>query len=322
MTSTVFIDGAHGTTGLRLQKRLEGRDDVTLITLPAQSRKCPQARLEAMKRADITVLCLPDDASRQAVALADQTDTIVVDASSAHRVADGWVYGMPELPGQIERIRQSRRISVPGCHATGFILMMAPLVSRGLVPTSAHLTAYSTSGYTGGGLAMIEAYESPTRVLHDALGAPRPYALQQAHKHMPEMTRYAGLMDAPIFEPHVGDFACGMLVRVPLWLSDYGLTAQQVLQAWQEDYSAQALIHLKDDLRQDGVIDPTALSGFDHLEMALIGQGTRQIAFARYDNLGKGASGTAVAILNVLIGAPITKGLSVPTQLDLNSLAQ
>ena len=212
--TTIFIDGESGTTGLRLRERIANRADLKLISLPADERRSPDARLEAMKAADVTVLCLPDDAAREEVKLADEACTRVLDASSAHRTAPEWVYGMPELMnGRAAEIARASRVSVPGCHASGFILLVAPLVSAGIIAPDAFLSATSVTGYSGGGKKMISAYETAGRTAFDSLAMPLPYAHSQTHKHLPEMTIAAGLARPPVFQPIVGSFRCGMLEK-------------------------------------------------------------------------------------------------------------
>ena len=222
----VFIDGQAGTTGLQIRERLAGRDDVTLIEIPEESRKDPEVRRRYLNEADVVVLCLPDDAAREALRLISSNHVRVLDASTAHRVADGWVYGLPELDaGRRERIRRAARVSNPGCYPTGFVLLVRPLVDAGIVPGDAHLSCHAVSGYSGGGRRLIERYETRSAGCPDALWNVRPYGLDLDHKHLPEMARYAGIDRAPVFSPMVGHFEQGMLTMIPLHTDTLGVGA-------------------------------------------------------------------------------------------------
>ena len=301
----VFIDGQAGTTGLRIGQRLSDRAEVSLLTLPENLRKDPGARKQAMREARAVVLCLPDDAAREAAAWAGP-DTILLDASTAHRAAPGWAYGFPELGGCFRRaIQTGRRIAVPGCHAGGYIALARPLAQAGLLPRDALLTCVSITGYTGGGKAMIAEYEASVRGKNDALSAPRQYALGQRHKHLPEMTLYAGLERPPVFCPILGDYPCGMEVTIPLHAR--GLTQNMLLECYREFYAAAAMVRVAEP---DAVPrSPNAWQGRDSMEITVEGSDERLLLIARFDNLGKGASGAAVQCLNLALGLEETQGL-------------
>ena len=306
--ATVFIDGESGTTGLRLKHRLATRSDVTIISLPADERRHRDARLSAMAKAEVTVLCLPDEVAREAVALANQTKTRVLDASSAHRVAEGWVYGMPELQSsQVGLIHQANRVSVPGCHATGMIMLTAPLRRQGILTKDITLCVTSLTGYTGGGKSMIATYESSDRMPHDAMSLPKPYALGQHHKHLPEVMRYAELSRAPVFVPMVCDTPCGMLVSIGLDLGVLGVTKEDVVTCLSEAYQGYPTVTVPTD--DEALPAMNSLAGFDDIRLSVYGDNERVTLMALYDNLGKGASGTALQCLNVMLGLEPTAGL-------------
>jgi len=301
----IFIDGQAGTTGLRIEQRLRDREDITLLTLPEALRKDPAARRDMLGAADAAILCLPDAAAREAAAWADP-GTIVIDASTAHRIEPGWAYGFPELgPAFYARIQAGRRIAVPGCHAGGFVALVRPLTQAGLLPGDAPLTCVSITGYSGGGKAMIAEYESAARSKNDALAAPRQYALAQSHKHLPEMARYAGLACPPVFCPILGDYPCGMEVTVPL--HGDGLTKGRILESYREFYENAVMVRV---VAPDGVPrSPNAYQGRDAMDITVEGGGDRLLLIARFDNLGKGASGAAVQCLNLALGLEETEGL-------------
>ncbi|HJJ54960.1 MAG TPA: N-acetyl-gamma-glutamyl-phosphate reductase, partial [Methanocorpusculum sp.] len=231
--TNVFIDGSAGTTGLRLRERIEGRDDIELTILPDALRKDPAAKRDALNAADIVFLCLPDDAARESVAMIENSMTQVIDTSTAHRTADGWTYGFPELIGT-SAIANAKRIANPGCHASGFISLVAPLVRAGLLKSSVQLTAFSLTGYTGGGNKMIAEYEGDRPALYDA---PRQYALGQMHKHIPEMKKICGLSTVPCFCPIVADFPCGMEVTVPLFATDVAGSVEDIKDVYRRVYT-------------------------------------------------------------------------------------
>lgn len=306
MTS-VFIDGREGTTGLRISDRLAERDDVTLIVLPEEKRKDPAARKEAIFAADIAFLCLPDAAAKESVALAEGSDTVIIDASTAHRTAQGWQYGLPELgEGRAQRIASSSRIAVPGCHASGFIALVQPLVRAGIVSPDTGLCCTSVTGYSGGGKKMIAQYETAKDAL---LGAPRQYGLSQAHKHLPEMTAVTGMRVPPVFCPIVADFYSGMEVTVPLFAKDIGgATAEDVKDVYRALYDGN-IVFWREQAGEDGFLSAAAYSGKDCMEISVHGSKDRILLVARYDNLGKGASGAAVECMNLALGLAPETGL-------------
>ena len=304
MIVSVFIDGAAGTTGLEIADRLAGRTDLTVATLPDDRRKDAGARAEALNDADIVILCLPDDAAREAVALIRNDRTRVIDASSAHRVAPGWTYGFPELVGEAA-VANAARVSNPGCYPTGFLALVAPLVRAGLVPADWPLTVHAASGYSGGGKAMVAEYEA---------GAPafRAYALGTRHKHLPEMTAHAGLAHAPIFAPAVADTYRGMLVEVPLHLHALpGRPSPAALRdALAAAYEGQPLVTVAEAAAAVAIEEN---AGTDRLTLRVCAddQATQVRLVATLDNLGKGAGGAAVQNLNLMAGLDPLAGLIV-----------
>lgn len=291
----IFIDGAAGTTGLQIYDRLTSRTDVELAVLPDELRKDLAARKAALNDCDLVVLCLPDEAAREAVGLIENPAVKVLDASTAHRVDDDWVYGFPELtPFQAERIKAAKRVSNPGCYATGFLALTAPLVAAGLIHPGMHITSFGLSGYTGGGKQMILQYEDPNR--SQALDAPRPYGLNFQHKHVPEMQVHSGLMIAPSFTPIVCDFPQGMQVCVPL----YGVFPEYALQTLVRHYEGcgniKVLLHGGDEATAN------KLAGRDDMEIIVSGAGERTMLTALFDNLGKGAAGQAVQNIEFMLG--------------------
>ena len=298
----VFIDGREGTTGLGIFSRLSGREDIIVTVLPEETRKSPEARKKAINESDITVLCLPDDAARESVSLVQNPDTVILDASSAHRTADGWVYGLPELcDGQAEKIAASKRIAVPGCHASGFISLVYPLVEQGAISKDALLCCHSVTGYSGGGKKMIAQYEADEK--EEKLFAPRQYGLSQTHKHLPEMTKITGLHNPPVFCPIVSDFYSGMLVTVPLFRCqlENGATVETVKAIYRKKYDGKMNIEFQENMSDGGFLDSNTLSGTDKMQIGVFGNEERILLTARYDNLGKGASGAAVQCLDLVI---------------------
>ncbi len=306
----IYIDGQSGTTGLRIRERLAERDDVIVLVIPEEKRRDTEARREMLNAADMVFLCLPDAAAREAVALVENPAVRVLDTSTAHRTNPAWAYGFPELGSEFaEKIRTSRRIAVPGCHASGFIALVRPLIEGGLLSPDAHLSATSLTGYSGGGKGMIADYESADRQV--LLDAPRQYALGQTHKHLPEMQTYTGLTTPPVFLPIVGDFYAGMEVTVPLHTADIGgATPEQITEVYRRYYDGAPLVRVVDHA-EDGFLSAGAMAGKDSMEIAVYGNADRIILTARYDNLGKGASGAAVECLNLLLGVDPTKNLVV-----------
>ncbi len=303
----VFIDGSAGTTGLRIRERLAPRKELTLLTLPEERRKDPLARREILNEAELVFLCLPDEAAREAVGFLENPDTAVIDTSTAHRTAPGWVYGFPELLGR-ERIAGARRVANPGCHASGFIALVFPLVSAGLLPPDAALSCFSLTGYSGGGKSMIAQYEAPDR--SPLLAAPRQYGLGQQHKHLKEMAVLCSLEKAPLFCPIVADFYSGMEVTVPLFREQLSGSVEDVKQAYREAYPG-GIVHFEENADEGGFLSAAAFSGRDDMEISVAGNGERLLLTARFDNLGKGASGAAIQNMNIMLGLPETEGLSL-----------
>lgn len=306
----VFIDGGAGTTGLRIVERLSARDDLTLITLPDAVRKDINARKEALNSADIAFLCLPDAAAIEAVSLIENENTVVIDTSTAHRTAEGWTYGFPELVGR-EAIARSKRIANPGCHASGFVALVAPLVRAGLLSPDAALSAFSLTGYSGGGKGMIAEYEAERR---DALlSAPRQYATKQAHKHLPEMAKLAGLTKKPLFSPIVADYYSGMEVTVPLFTEQLLCDGKDAIALIEGIYRATytGSVVRFDNGDENGFLSAAALSGSDAMTVSVYGNSERILLISRFDNLGKGASGAAIQNMNLSLGCDETRGLVI-----------
>lgn len=307
----IFIDGSAGTTGLRIFDRLGARDDIELITLPDELRKDPNARKKALNEADVAFLCLPDVAAIESVSLIENDTTVVIDTSTAHRTNPDWVYGFPELSNSFEeKIQNSKRIAVPGCHASGFIALVYPLIEAGVLPSDALLSCFSLTGYSGGGKKMIAEYE--TDEISELLNAPRQYALGQKHKHLPEMTKITGIENAPVFCPVVSDFYSGMQVTVPIFINQLqgGTTLEVIKNIYKNKYNG-PVVNFVDLIDEEGFISAAAVSGKDSMKLTAYGNDERIILTAVYDNLGKGASGAAVECLNIVIGADKTKGLVI-----------
>jgi len=303
----VFIDGSAGTTGLRIVERLTAREDISLIKLPEELRKDPYARQDAINAADVAFLCLPDAAAIEAVSLAGEGTTII-DTSTAHRTADGWVYGFPELPGQREKIAASRRIANPGCHASGFVALVAPLVQQGIIAPETALTCFSLTGYSGGGKKMIAEYEAPDR--SPLLKAPRQYGLTQTHKHLKEMVNLCGLEASPVFCPIVADFYSGMEVTVSLFAEALKGTVADIQEVYRSLYQT-GLVKFASEADPDGMLSAAALSGRDDMTVSVFGNDDRILLVSRFDNLGKGASGAAIQNMNIALGLPEATGLCI-----------
>ena len=315
MKTKTYIDGSEGTTGLRIFERIGGRDDIELLTIDPALRKDASERAKLMSASDITFLCLPDAAAREAVSLIDNDHTRVIDASTAHRTAPGWAYGFAELsPAHRQAIAQGSRVANPGCHATGFISIAHPLVHAGLISPDAALSCFSLTGYSGGGKKMIAQYEDEAR--DAALSSPRPYGLTQQHKHLPEMQIVSGLSRAPLFTPIVADFYAGMLVGVPLdaGMLRAGTTLARVHECLCDAYAGQKLVRvapLDAQAQTGGFLAGNAFAGRDDLQLIVTGNDERITVFAQFDNLGKGACGAAIQNLNLMIGCDEAKGLTV-----------
>ena len=302
----VFIDGSAGTTGLRIYDRLSERKEIELIILPDEVRKDIAARKEALNAADVAFLCLPDAAAIEAVGLVDNPNTAIIDTSTAHRTNDGFVYGFPELTGLRDKIRNSKRIANPGCHASGFIALVAPLREAGIIKSDAILSCFSLTGYSGGGKKMIADYESKDR--DPLLKAPRQYALGGAHKHLPEMSKVCGLKNTPSFQPIVADFYSGMEVTVPLFASQIKGSVEDIKEVYKNYYGG-GLVSFVENADEQGFMSAAALSGRDDMQITVCGSRENPVLVARFDNLGKGASGAAIQNMNILLRLDETTGL-------------
>jgi N-acetyl-gamma-glutamyl-phosphate reductase len=312
----LFIDGHAGTTGLRIRDWLAARDDVELKTLDEEDRKSEEARRDAIREADLAILCLPDNAAEVAAKWGMESRTRILDASSSHRVADGWVYGLPELaPGQRDEIRDAQQVSNPGCYPSSFILLVRPLVDAGLLPADAPVSVNALSGYSGGGKLLIKRWESTdTGLQHHHFEA--PYAIDQVHKHIPEMQRYSGLLKAPQFVPAVGPFACGMRVQVPIHQSllTLGVTGQDVWDVLAERYRGEPFVEVapftNGESMDEWSLDPTALNDTNRIRLHVFPNPAGHILLiGLLDNLGKGASGVAIQSLNLMLGFNEETGL-------------
>ena len=301
----IFIDGSAGTTGLRIRERLADRDDLEVMVLPEELRKDVSARRDALNSCDVAFLCLPDAAAIEAAQLVENPDTIVIDTSTAHRTNDDWAYGFPELEGLRERIRVSKRIANPGCHASGFIALVEPLIRKGMLPRSVALSAVSLTGFSGGGKKMIADYENIDEL---KLGG-RQYALAQKHKHLPEIVKLCGLETAPAFMPIVVPHHSGMEVTVPLFAKDINGSPADIKALYASCYNA-GLVRFVEDPSEDGFLSSAKLSGSDAMELSVYGNDERILLVARFDNLGKGASGAAIQNMNIAIGAGELAGLA------------
>jgi N-acetyl-gamma-glutamyl-phosphate reductase len=314
MKKTVFVDGQHGTVGLKIHERLNGRKDIDLIEIPEEKRKDPEIKKKFLNEADIVFLCLPDDAARESVSLIKNSSVCVLDGSTAHRVKEGWVYGFPELnKSRRALIKKSRRITVPGCHATGFISMLYPLVAQGVVAPDYPVSCHAISGYSGGGKAMIADYER--QGAPDYIKNPRPYALELNHKHIPEMTKIVGLSRPPVFAPTVVNVYNGEIISIPLVTSylKKELSAADTREILAEYYAGEQFIKVMPypakDYLKNGFMTFTDCNGTNNLEIFVFGNEKRILLSARYDNLGKGASGAAVQNMNIVLGVPENTGL-------------
>lgn len=306
----VFIDGKAGTTGLRIAERLAMRDDVEIISLSDNLRKDYEARKKIINEADIVFLCLPDAAAIEAVGMVENENTVVIDASTAHRTSPDWAYGLAELGWEFEeKIKSSKRIAVPGCHASGFIALVYPLIKNGIIAEDTLLCAHSITGYSGGGKGMIADYENEGR--NELLSAPRQYGLTQKHKHLPEMKKITGLKSEPVFCPIVSDFYSGMEVTVPLFKSQLLKgDINEIKKIYSEIYNT-SLIKYNEGNDEGGFISANKYKNKDTMSIEVYGNEDRILLVARYDNLGKGASGAAVECLNIKLGCDKTKNLEI-----------
>ena len=302
----VFIDGSAGTTGLRIRERISARPGLSLITLPEELRKDPSARAGALDAADVAFLCLPDAAAVEAVSLVSSDSTVIIDTSTAHRTAEGWTYGFPELAGRREQVAASKRIANPGCHASGFISLVAPLVAAGILDPAVRLSCFSITGYSGGGKKMIADYTAENR--DPLLDAPRQYGLSQTHKHLPEMAKVCGLQYMPVFCPVVAPYYAGMEVTVPLTPAETGASMEQIREIYR-DYYRTGMVFFRDEADESGFLSAGSMAGRDDMEISVFGQEDRILLVSRFDNLGKGASGAAIQNMNLVLGLDEAAGL-------------
>lgn len=303
----IYIDGSAGTTGLRIRERLAARTDLHLIEIDEALRKDPAARSECLNSADVAFLCLPDAAAIESAAMVSNPSTVIIDTSTAHRTNDAWTYGFPELCGQREKIAAAHKIANPGCHASGFIALVAPLVAQGLLSAQAKLSCLSLTGYSGGGKKMIAEYESDETAA--ALAAPRMYGLSQQHKHLPEMAKVCGLAHAPVFCPTVADYYAGMEVVVPLFAGDLRGSIDDVRALYRSCYTGGLVSY--SDADESGFLSAGALAGYDNMFVGVFGNEERIVLVSRFDNLGKGASGAAIQNMNLVLGLDERTGLNI-----------
>ncbi|MCM1086606.1 MAG: N-acetyl-gamma-glutamyl-phosphate reductase [Muribaculaceae bacterium] len=313
MKTKVFIDGSEGTTGLRIYERFEGRDDIELLSIASELRKDTAERKRLINESDITFLCLPDAAAREAVSLIENEKVRIIDTSTAHRTEKGWAYGFPELSAAHRAaVRTGNRVAVPGCHATGFISLVYPLIAGGVLLADYPVTSFSLTGYSGGGKKKIAEYEAADR--NKELDAPREYALTQQHKHLKEMKMITGLSREPLFSPIIADYYSGMVVSVPLYTEYFKSHKhlEEIKEYFVEFYKEEKFIQVAEDggdALYDGMLAGNTLSGWDGLKIYITGNDERVLLSAQFDNLGKGASGAAIQCLNIMIGCPEEKGL-------------
>ena len=315
MKTKIFIDGSEGTTGLRIYERFEGRDDIELLQISSELRKDPEEIKKFINASDITFLCLPDAAAREAVAMVENENVRIIDTSTAHRTEEGWAYGYPELSKEHrEAIRNGKRVAVPGCHATGFITIVYPLIAGGILPADYPVSSFSLTGYSGGGKKMIAEYEGEER--EQELDSPREYGLTQNHKHLKEMKAITGLSRKPLFSPIVSDYYSGMLVSIPFYadMLNGTQTPEGVHKFFEEYFAGEKFIRVmpfgaEADTR--GFLGSNNCSGWDGIEIFVSGNEERILVSARFDNLGKGASGAAVQCLNIMLGCDEAKGLKL-----------
>lgn len=303
----VFIDGSAGTTGLRIVERLSARKDISLILLSDELRKDPAARKDALNRADVAFFCLPDAAAIEAASFLENPNTVIIDTSTAHRTDAEWTYGFPELSGMRERIKNAQKIANPGCHASGFVSLIAPLVEQGMLSPDEALTCFSLTGYSGGGKKMIAEYEGDER--DELLDAPRQYGLTQVHKHLKEMKAICNLNIAPHFSPIVAPFYSGMEVTVPLFAHQIKGSKKDICDLY-ASYYQKGLIRFAADASEEGFLSANALSGRDDMQISVHGNDDRILLVSRFDNLGKGASGAAIQNMNIALGLEEGTGLS------------
>ena len=311
----IFIDGSEGTTGLRIFDRFKERDDVELLYIDSELRKDAAERARLINQSDITFLCRPDAAAKESVSLVENENVRIIDTSTAHRTEPGWAYGFPELsPRHREAIRQGKRVAVPGCHATGFISVVYPLIAGGILPKDYPVSAFSLTGYSGGGKKMIGEYSATARELE--LDAPREYALTQQHKHLKEMKAVTGIDRLPLFSPIVADYYCGMVVSVPLYTEFFNKcrNVAELTAFYADYYKGEPFIKVDETGGADlygGMLAGNVLAGWDGLKIVVTGNDERIVVSAQFDNLGKGASGAAIQCLNIMLGCDERKGLQI-----------
>ena len=297
----IFIDGKAGTTGLRIYERLSERADIEIILLSDEERKNPDARKRALNSCDVAFLCLPDDAARESVSMVENDNVVIIDTSTAHRTLDNWCYGFPELSSELDiKLKSAKRIAVPGCHASGFIALVKPLIDEGYISADELLTCHSVTGYSGGGKKMIAEYESEER--DSLLDAPRQYGITQSHKHLKEMQKITGLINAPIFCPIVSDFYSGMMVTVPIFASQLksGKTVDDIKALYSQKYNTN-IVKYESAIDEAGFISASMLKDSDAMKITVCGNDERILLIAVYNNLGKGASGAAIECMNVVL---------------------
>ncbi len=315
MKTKIFIDGSEGTTGLRIHERFRGRDDIELLTISPDLRKDPSERRRLINASDITFTCLPDAAAIESVSLVENDHVRIIDPSTAHRTEPGWAYGFPELSDSFRTsIREGKRIAVPGCHATGFISLVYPLVAEGLLPADYPLSAFSITGYSGAGRKVIADYEAEDRPKE--YDSPREYALSQQHKHLKEMKKIPGLAKEPLFSPIIADYYSGMVVSVPLY-AEYlktSPTPERLQEFYADYYAGERFIRVMPygaEAETKGFLGGNVRSGWDGLEIYVTGNPDRLLLSSRFDNLGKGASGAAIQCLNIMLGCEEDRGLNL-----------
>ncbi len=315
MKTKIYIDGSEGTTGLRINERFQGRDDIEILTIPSELRKDLNERKKYINASDITFLCLPDAAAIEAVSLVENENVKIIDASTAHRTEAGWAYGFPELSEEHkEKIKNGKRIAVPGCYASGFVSLVYPLIAGGILPKDYPVSSFALSGYSGAGKKTIAVYESEDRPKEYASG--REYALTQQHKHLKEMKKITGLERTPLFSPIIDDYYSGMVVSVPLFADMLVKkeTPESLLAYYAEYYKGKSFIQVSapdDEVAASGFLAGNGLSGWDGLKIYVTGNEERIVVSSQFDNLGKGASGAAIQCMNIMLGCDEAKGLNL-----------
>ena len=305
----VFIDGKAGTTGLRIEERLSQRDDIEIVLIPEELRKDAETKKKILNSVDVAFLCLPDQASIESVSMIENPCVVVIDTSTAHRTNPSWAYGFPELDKEFEsKIKSSKRIAVPGCHASGVIALVYPLIKAGIISKDILLSAHSITGYSGGGKKMISEYEENKPELYEY---PRQYGLKQAHKHLPEIKAVTGIDNEPVFCPIVSDFYSGMEVTIPLFKSQLNFGDINTIKEIYKNTYKGPIVFFNEAGDEEGFLSAGKLSGKDSMQIEAYGNDERIILVSRYDNLGKGASGAAVECLNIVLGQDKTKTLVI-----------